>query len=379
MRLVEVRFYSGGTRVIDADMLDATAAELGRSVAVPALVDLCCEPGFPGFPVRETPESLVASAAAGGFGALLLSPRVDPVLDTHEQLARVHAQLGGVRLLYAGALTRGLLGTELAECGLLRQAGAVALSDGGVAHRDTIVLKNVLEYAAAFAMLVVLRPCDADLDGQGVVHDSSLAAHLGMRGNSAANEEIGVSRIWALVRATGSRVHLSHISTAAGARMVAAARAEGLAITGSTPARNLVLVEDDLDDAQYDARYRLHPPLRGKADRAALIDAVRAGHLVVAADHQPRAPEEKDHEFERAVPGSAGLRSAFAAAFTAIGSIETTVAACCLGPAAILGHDVPGCAVIDPAGETVVPTGAPCDALAGRALRGRVLGFCASA
>lgn len=376
MQRVELPFFAGGSRDVNIAGLVVTPAELARAMVIPPLVDLCCEPGFPGFPVRETPESLIASAVAGGFGALLLSPRVDPILDTPEQLSRVHAQLGGVSLCYAGALTRGLRATELSEAGLLQQAGAVALSDGGVAHRDTVVLKNALEYAAAFGLLVVLRPCDADLDEIGVVHDSSLAANLGMRGNSAANEEIGVSRIWALVRATGARVHLTHIGTAAGARMIALARAEGLPISGSTPARNLVLVEDDLDDSHYNARYRLHPPLRTKADRAALIAAVREQNLLVAADHQPRAPEEKDHEFERAVPGSAGLRTAFAATFTALGDLGLAVAACSEGPGAVLARAVSGWTLFDPAGETMVPTTDPCDALGGRVLRGRVLGFC---
>lgn len=376
MHRVEVPFFAGGSRWVSIPSLAASPAELARAIVIPPLVDLCCEPGFPGFPVRETPESLIASAVAGGFGALLLSPRVDPILDTPEQLSRVHAQLGGVKLFYAGALTRGLRALELSESGLLKQAGAMALSDGGVAHRDTVVLKNALEYAAAFGLLVVLRPCDADLDEIGVVHDSSLAANLGMRGNSAANEEIGVSRIWALVRTTGARVHLTHIGTAAGARMIALARAEGLPLSGSTPARNLILVEDDLDDTQYNARYRLHPPLRGKADRAALIAAVREKSLLVTADHQPRAPEEKDHEFERAVPGSAGLRTAFAAAFTALGGVDLAVAACCTAPSAILGAQVSGCTLFDPLGETEVPTADPCDALGGRVLCGRVLGFC---
>lgn len=381
MAQVECAVWGGGHRSLDPASFGATPEELARAVLVPSFVDLCCEPGFPGFPVRETPGSLVAQAAAGGFGTLLLSPRVDPVLDTSEQLLGARTRIGGVRMLYAGALTRGLAGGELSECGLLQGSGAAALSDGGVSHRDTIVLKNALEYAAAFGMLVVLRPCDPDLDGVGVVHDSPLAAQLGMRGNSAASEEIGISRVVALVRATGARVHITHLGTAAGVELVERAIRAGLPVSASVPARNLLLVENDLDDEQYDSKYRLHPPLRSSADREALVAGVRKGVLLIAADHQPRAPEEKDHEFERAVSGSSGLLSAFAAAFTAIGELDAVVSALSLGPAKVLGQSAGTFALVDPAGTTVVGGEGRIggtDALRGRTLRGRVLGVVAA-
>ena len=372
---VDVALYGGGSRRIPEPPGGVSASVLKRCLLVPSFVDLSCEAGFPGFPARETPASLVRAAADGGFGSLLLSPRVDPVLDTPEQLSRVDTNLSGVNLWYAGALTRGLGGTELSECGLLQRAGAVALSDGGVPHRDTLVLRNALEYAAAFGMPVVLRPCDADLDVVGVVHDSRLAAHLGMRGNPSANEEIGIARILSLVRATGARVHVSHVGTEEGVRLLSAAQAAGLPVSASTPARNLVLTENDLDDGRYDAKFRVHPPLRGEADRAALVQAVARGELMITADHQPRAPEEKDHEFERAVPGSSGLRSAFAAAFTALGSIEVVVRGLALAPRAWLGREASGLALVDPEGETLLSGGN--DALSGRRLRGAVLGFVA--
>lgn len=367
----------GGASVeVDPVALGLDADVLARVVAVPSFVDLCCDPGFPGFPVRETPDSLAVAARAGGFGALLCSPGVDPVVDVPENLVRASSR--GVRLLPAAALTRGLAGQELTEVGLLWRAGAVALSDGGLTHRDTAVLRNALEYAREFEIPVCLRPADADLDTLGVVHDSPLATRLGLRGIPAAAEEVGVARAVALCRATGAQVHLTHLGTAVAVEMVRRAQDEGLPLTGSTPARNLLLDEEDLDDGAYDARYRLHPPLRSRADRAALVSAVRAGVIALSADHQPRAPEEKDHEFERAVPGSAGLESAFAAAFTALGNLEVVVAALSLAPRAILGLDDTSMALVDTGGHTSVPPPGGrqrSDALAGRRLLGRVVGM----
>jgi dihydroorotase len=344
---------------------------------VPSFVDLCCDPGFPGFPVRGDRASLEASARAGGFADLVASPAVDPVVDTPEQVAGdpapagVGAQPDRVRLHPSGALTLGLDGKELAEIGLLVRAGAV-LSDGGRPIRDTAVLRNALEYARAFGAPVLLRPSDPDLDVLGVVNDAPLAALLGLRGNPPAAEEIGVGRCLALVRATGCPVHLTHIGTARGADMIRAAQADGLPVTASTPARNLLLCEDDLDDGHYDTRLRLHPPLRGRADRDALVAAVRKGVLCLCADHQPRAPEEKELEFERASPGSPGLASAFGAALTALGDLGAVVRALAVAPRAVLGRDLPGLTVVHTDDTGWPDASARMDALHATPLRGRV-------
>lgn len=351
------------------------------AVLVPAFVDLTCDPGFPGFPAREDATSLAAAASAGGFGHLIFSPRVDPVVDTPEQLLQsIRWSASGVRFWPAAALSPGLQGAALTEIGLLREAGAVAISDGGMCVRDTVVLRNAMEYARAFGIPLLLRPADPDLDALGVVHEGPLSAQIGLRGHPPAAEEIGVARLIALARATRARVHLTHIGTARSIDLIAAA---GGVVTASTPARNLVLDETVLADGSYDSRFRLHPPLRSAADRAALVDAVRAGVLWLTADHAPRAPEEKDHEFERAVPGSTGLESAFAAAMTATGDLDVVVRALSSGPASLVGCRG-GYALVDPHAEAPVEAArhrsrARNDALDGRVLRGRVLGFIAEA
>ncbi len=351
-------------------------------VLLPSFVDLTCEAGFPGFPARETRDSLERAALAGGFSDLVCSPRTEPVLDTPEQLRDPAGPLAGagrVALWPVAALTRGFLGEDLTELGSLQAAGAVAIGDGGVALRDTVLLRNAMEYARGFGITLLIRPCDADLDALGVVNDSACAARMGLRGNPSCNEEIGVARIVALVRATGARVHLTHLSSARGVELYRAARAEGLTLTASTPARNLMLDEDALDDGAYDTRRRLHPPLRSAQDRIALVEAVRTGDLWLAADHQPRAPEEKEQEFERAVPGSTGLETAVAAAYTALGDLDALVRALAIGPRSLLGASCVrgGWTLFDPAAVvTVVPSRhqslARNDALAGCSLRGAV-------
>lgn len=345
---------------------------------VPSFVDLGCDPGYPGFPAREDVASLAAAALAGGFVDLVTSPAQEPILDTPEHFADHRRDgPGGVRLWPLGAITRGLAGEQLTEVGLLAAQGVVGLSDGGRRTVDSVVLRNAFEYAAAFGMRCFLRPADPFLDALGVVHESGVAARVGLRGNPSTTEEIGLTRILALVRSTRCPVHLAPVTSARGVELVRAAKAEGLPVTASVAARSLILDEEVLLDGTYDTRFRLHPPLRSPRDRRALVDGVRDGTLWVMADHSPRAPEEKELEFERAVPGSTGLESAFAAALTALGDLDAVVRALSTGPRALLPAGPTGWALVDPSAVTFVdPTAhrsrARNDALAGRTLQGAV-------
>jgi dihydroorotase len=276
-------------------------------------------------------------------------------------------------------LTRGLLGEALSEIGLLSRFRIPGVSDGGVAMPDTVVLRNAMEYARQFGLRLWLRPADPTLDPLGVVHDSPFACVLGLRGNPAANEEIGLTRIIALVRATGARVVTGPIGSRVGVELLRRAAAERLPIVGYVAARSLVLDERVVERGPYDTSTRLHPPLRSAEDREALVDGVRDRVLAVAADHGPRAPEEKELEFERAVPGSTGLESAFAATLTALdGDLEATVHALAIAPRALLPESTGGWTLVDPnADVTIDPVRhrslARNDALGGVALRGRVV------
>jgi dihydroorotase len=386
-RLERVSLWDGRVADIELITLDPYARDWpeGESDArnlhlLPGLVDLCCEAGFPGFPERETRSSLRHAAMNGGFTDLLLSPATDPVLDTPEQLRKRHS----FSWQAAGALTAGLQGEQLSELGLLAKggwaAGVAAFSDGGRPISSTLVLRNALEYASRLSVPVLLRPAEPELDRVGVVHESPFSAELGLRGNPAATEEIGIVRICALLKhiRCPPLVHLTHISTAAGVSLIESAQQQGLPISASTPARNLILDETALEN--YDTRFRLHPPLRSTADRLALTDAVARGILYLSADHQPRSPEEKEHEFERAVSGSSSLESAFSAAWTALEAygLPTLVQAFSFGPSSLLKNPVGGWVLVDLKAEKLVDVAihqshARNDALSGKTLKGNVL------
>lgn len=393
------RYWTGsglaeGPVHIDGDRWVATAPDGAARfdatglVALPSWVDLAVELCDPGYLWRETLQTGSRAAAAGGFGLVVASPATDPVIDRGALLADLlerARKLDGARVAFAGALTEGLQGEQLAELGMMVEAGAVALSDGGHAVADTLVLRRALDYARPFDVPVVLRPGDAFLETEGVVHEGAVSLRVGLRGIPAAAEEIGVARIVALVRQTGAVVHIHGVSTARAIEQVCRAQDDGLAVTASVPARNLLLTDRALVGSGYNTHLRVVPPLRPEADRAACVAAVRAGRVCVTSAHVPMSRVEKELELERAGTGSAGLETAMAATLTALdGDVEALVHALCTSPSAVVGRAVaagPGSPAelvwVDLDAQAVA--GAPMeslgvgDALSGCSLVGRVV------
>ena len=249
---------------------------------------------------------------------------------------------------------------------------------------DTLVLRRALEYAMPFGIPVVLRPAEPALEADGVVHEGPVALRIGLRGLPAASEEMGTGRAVALARLTGARIHLHGVSTAEAVQHVRAAQQQGLPVTCSVPARNLILTDEDVERSGYNTALRLLPPLRTETDRQALVQAIQDGTAMVTAGHFPLSRVEKEHEFERSAPGGAGLESAFSATFMALdGDLMRVAEALSTRPAAVLNGRAAlehGCladlVLVDPNAENHI--GAPelsmgvNEPLAGQALRGTV-------
>lgn len=384
LRIVDGRVVERGAHLEagDARVIDCA----GRAV-LPGFVDLVADLADPGATWREDLRTGSQGAAAGGFTTVLASPATEPVIDSGAVAAgAVQATRGlpGARVLRAGAVSLGLKGQELAEMGTMLEEGCVALSDGGLAMGDAAVLRNALEYARPFGAPVLLRPALPSLETRGCMHEGKVSLEIGLRGIPAASEEVGLELILALVRLTGSRVHCSHLTTARSVALLRQAQDEGLPVTGSAPARSLLLTDAWVRDHGYDPAGRLLPPLRPEADRLALLAAVRDGVIGLCSDHQPWTRVDKELEFERATPGATGLETAFSAALTALdGDLPAVVSALSVAPAAVLGRlarlaegDVADLVVVDPdATWTVGPprwSRSDNEPLRGRSLRGRV-------
>jgi dihydroorotase len=323
---------------VDAERLDCT----GRVVS-PALVDLEANLCDPGMPWREDLVSGSAAAAAGGFTTVLASPATDPVLDepsTVREVLERAATEASIEVRVAAALTVGLAGAEVAEVGLLVEAGASALSNAGAFVENTAVLRYMILYARSFGCPILLRAGDPWLEGGGVMHEGEISARIGLRGTPDASEEIGVSRLAALSRLTHTPLHITGVTTAKGVDQLRAAQESGVAVTASTSAHHLLLSDTAVLESGYDSSTRLSPPLRSESDRLAMVQAVKDGVVgSVTSQHEPWTRVEKELEFERAQPGAVGLDTALSATVEALGGLEPALRALSLRPGKFLGLD----------------------------------------
>ncbi|MFO1326961.1 MAG: dihydroorotase [Rubrivivax sp.] len=277
-------------------------------VVAPGLVDLAARLREPGQEHEGMLESELQAAAAGGVTSLVCLPDTDPVLDEPglvEMLKFRARKLSRCRVFPLGALTRGLQGKALTEMVELTESGCVAFSQVDEPVSDTQVLMRAMQYAATHGYAVWLRPQDAWL-GKGVAASGAVATRLGLSGVPVAAETVALHTLFELVRATGVRLHLCRLSSAAGVALVRAAKAEGLPVTADVSINSLHLT--DVDIGYFDADMRLTPPLRQGGDRDALRAALADGTLdALVSDHNPVAEDMKNLPFGEAEPGATGL------------------------------------------------------------------------
>jgi len=277
-------------------------------VVMPGLVDLAARLREPGHEHEGMLESELNAAAAGGITSLVCPPDTDPTLDEPglvEMLKFRARKLSLCRLFPLGALTRGLAGEVLTEMGVLTDAGCVGFSQADVAIQNTQVLMRALQYAATYGYTVWLRPQDVWL-GQGVAASGAVSTRLGLSGVPVVAETIALLTLIELARATGARLHLCRLSSAAGVALLRQAKAEGLPITADVSINSLHLT--DVDIGYFNPAMRLTPPLRQGADRDALRAALGDGTIdALVSDHTPVDADAKNLPFGEAEPGATGL------------------------------------------------------------------------
>ncbi len=277
-------------------------------VVAPGLLDLAARLGEPGHEHEGMLDCELAAAAAGGITSLVCLPDTDPVLDEPglvEMLRSRADRRSATRVFPLGALTRGLQGETLTEMVELTESGCVGFSQAEVAMHDTQVLQRAMQYAATFGLAVWMRPRDPWL-GKGVAASGALATRLGLSGVPVAAETVALHTLFELVRSTRARLHVLRISSAAGVRLVEAAKAEGLPVTCDVSIHNLLLTDNDI--GYFDSRMRLDPPPRQQHDRQALSQALKDGVIdALVSDHTPVSDDDKALPFAQAEPGASGL------------------------------------------------------------------------
>ena len=276
----------------------------------PGLVDTRVHTGEPGEEHKETLESAGVAAAVGGITSMVLLPDNEPPFDDASLIEFVARRARQIKLtnMYAfGALTAGLEGKELAEIGLLAEAGAVAFTDADHAIGNAQVLRRALYYAKAFDALIVHLPQEPTLSG-GSMTSGVMATRLGLSGVPPLAEVMMVERDIRLVEMTGGRLHLAKISTAESVTVIAAAKARGLKISCDTAPPYFAL--NDLAVGDYRTFGKLVPPLRAEKDREAIVEGLKSGVIdAIVSDHRPQDQDSKRVPFAQAEPGGIGLET----------------------------------------------------------------------
>ena len=278
---------------------------------VPGLVDMRAHLGEPGEEHKETLETAGRSAVAGGVTTIVCLPNTEPAIDDMsvvEFVARRARKLGLSKVYPYGAVSKKLEGKEIAELGMLSEAGAVAFTDGFKTISDIQLMLRALSYAKTFDLLIVQHPEECGLSKNGVMNSGETATRLGLGGIPRYAEIIMVERDIRLVEMSGGKIHFAHLSTSDAIDCVRKAKARGLAVTCDTAPPYFALNELAVGD--YRTFAKLSPPLRKEEDRQAVIGGLKDGTIdVIASDHTPQDEESKRLPFSEAAAGGVGLET----------------------------------------------------------------------
>jgi dihydroorotase len=301
----------------DADGLEEVDA--GGLHAFPAFFDPHVHLRTPGQEHKEDIETGSRSAAAGGYCGVIAMANTEPTVSTPADiealLAAARAE-ASVRVGFLATVTRGMEGEELTEMASLRDVGAVGFSDDGLPIRSARVLRRALQYQRLCGGTIALHEEDPELSGAGVIHEGPVSAALGLEGVPSISESTMIARDAAIAAYEQGRIHVQHLSAAESVEAVRIAKAAGVQISCEASPHHLSLTVEEVRSLDP-YRFKMNPPLRGEADRQALIEGLRDGTIeCIATDHAPHAPEEKEVPFEQAAMGVTGLETAFAALHT---------------------------------------------------------------
>ncbi len=290
---------------------DAEVIECTGLVIAPGLIDIHVHLREPGQSAKETIATGTACAAAGGFTSIVCMPNTSPAIDNPSVVTWIQekaAREGIVNVFCTGAITKGIAGEELAQIGALAKAGIVALTDDGHCVQSAEVMRRALEYARMFGLPVMDHCQDYTLVGKGVMHEGYWSTVLGLPGWPAAGEEIIVQRNVLLAEMTGTPIHCQHLSAAGSVRLIREARARGVPISAEVCPHHLALTDESVQG--FDTHFKMNPPLRSAEHVDALFGGIADGTItILASDHAPHCPHEKEVEFDQAPFGILGLET----------------------------------------------------------------------
>jgi dihydroorotase len=301
---------------------DAGAAEVIEAEglhAVPAFFDPHVHLRTPGQEYEEDIETGTRAAAAGGYRGIIAMANTEPTVSDATDVEALHDRARAeacVPVGFTATVTRGMRGAELTEMVELREAGAIGFSDDGVPIGSARIMRRALSYQRLCGGIVALHEEDAELSGDGVMHEGPVSAALGLSGIPSISESTMIARDVAIAAFEEARIHVQHLSASESVEVVRAAKADGVAISCEATPHHLCLTDEAVRSLDAN-RHKMNPPLRSEGDRQALLEGLRAGTIdCIATDHAPHLAEEKEVPFEAAAMGVTGLEVAFAALHT---------------------------------------------------------------
>lgn len=329
---------SSALRVDDAE--EITSPDLH---VAPGFMDLHAHICDPGMEHKETLASAAAAAKAGGFTAILAMPDTDPVIDNKAQVEYILRRSKDlpVNILPAGALSVGLEGKDMAELFDMYSAGARIFCDADKSISHAGLLVRAMMYANQFGGKIFTRCDDKTVSHGGQMNEGPMSTMLGLKGIPALAEELMVARNIALAEYAETPVHFMAISTAKSVELIREAKAKGLPVTAAVHAYNICWNDEML--SEFDTNYKVNPPLRSEADRAALLNAVADGTIdCITSGHKPEDVESKVVEFDLAAFGITGLETCYSLAnMPDVLTQEQLVRALSVNPRHISGLSVP--------------------------------------
>jgi dihydroorotase len=299
---IKPKIEEDGSKVIDAS----------RLVVAPGFIDMHVHLRQPGQEEKETIKTGSQAAAKGGFTSIACMPNTDPVNDSRDVTEFILSEAkrsSVVNILPIAAITRGLRGEEITDMADLREAGAIAFSDDGNPVQNSLVMRRALEYSRLVDTPIIDHCEDKDLSAGGIMHEGVYSLKLGIKAIPASAEEILVARDIILAKETDTKIHIAHLSVKGAVDLLKWAKQMDIKVTAEVTPHHLFLTDASLES--FDTNLKVNPPIRSEQDVEALIQAVKDEWIdVIATDHAPHTPDEKDVELDQAPFGINGLETA---------------------------------------------------------------------
>lgn len=284
----------------------------------PGLIDMHVHLREPGYEYKEDIESGTKAAVKGGFTQVCCMPNTDPVTDNKVVVSYIvnrAKEVGACKVRPIGAITKGEKGEQLAEIGEMKKAGAVAISDDGVSVKSSRLMRLAMEYASGFDIKCLCHCEDKELVDGGVCNEGLSSTIAGLKGIPRAAEDICIARDIALAESLGVPVHICHVSTHSGVRLIRDAKKAGVQVTAETCPHYFGATDEII--RSFDTYTKVNPPIREELDRQAILAGLKDGTLdCIVTDHAPHHDNDKNVEYNLAAFGISGLETSFAFAIT---------------------------------------------------------------